>query len=88
MVKSTPCSGDGSGVGQHAQAATDFSQVTTRNVCWGLVADTELKACRAPVDKLDGAFGLDNANGSIDVLRNNITTVEECTSHLTTNEQV
>ena len=42
----------------------------------GLIADTELETGRAPVNKLDGALGLDNSNGSVNVLRDDIASVE------------
>ena len=47
----------------------------------GLIADTELETSGAPVDELDGALGLDDGDGSVDVLGDDITTIEESTSH-------
>ena len=35
-----------------------------------------------PVDELDGTLGLDGGNGSIDILGDNITSVEETTGHV------
>jgi len=81
VVETAPGGRDGSSVRQHAHATSDLSQVTTRDVGGGLIADTELETSRAPVDKLDGAFGLDDADGGVDVLGNDITTVEQSTSH-------
>ena len=76
VVETAPGGRDGSGVGQHAHAAGNLGQVTTRNVGGGLIADTKLETGRTPVDELDGAFGLDDADGSVDVLGDDITTVE------------
>ena len=81
VVKTAPCRRDGSGVGQHAHATGDLGEITTRNVSGRLIADTELEASRAPVDELDGALRLDDSNGSVDILRHDITTVEKCASH-------
>ena len=35
-----------------------------------------------PVNELDGALGLDGGNGSIDILGDNITSVEETAGHV------
>jgi len=82
VVETTPGGRDGSGVGQHAQAAADLGEVTTRDIYGGLVADTEFETSRAPVDKLDSTLGLNDADGSVDVLGNNITTVKQTASHI------
>jgi len=47
----------------------------------GLVADTELETSRTPIDELDGLPGLDGGDSSINVLRSNIATKEQNTSH-------
>ena len=41
-----------------------------------LVSKTYLETSRAPIDKLDGPLGLDDADGSINILGDNITTVQ------------
>ena len=82
MVKSAPGAGDGGGVGKHAHATRDLGEVTTRNMGGGLVADTELEASRAPVDELDGPLGLDDRNGSVDILGDDVSTVEESAGHV------
>ena len=43
---------------------------------------THLETSWAPVYKLDGAFGLDGGNGSIDILGDNITTVQHAAGHV------
>ena len=72
---------DGGGVGQHAHATGDLGQVTTRNVGGGLIADAELEARRAPVDELDGALRLDDADGGVDILGDDLTTIKQSASH-------
>lgn len=81
VVKSTPRGRDGGRVGKHAKAAGNLRQVTARDVRWWLVADAELEAGRAPVDELNGALGLDDGDSSVDVLGDDVTTVEKSTRH-------
>merc|ERR1711935_246905 len=47
-----------------------------------LVVDADLETSWAPIDKLDGSLGFDVCNGGIDVLGDNITTVEQTTRHV------
>jgi hypothetical protein len=46
------------------------------------VLDVYLEASGAPIDELDGTLGLDGGNGSLDILGNNITTVEQAACHV------
>ena len=48
----------------------------------GLVADTELEASRAPVDELDGALGLEGSDGSVGVVGDDVTAVEQAGGHV------
>ena len=41
-----------------------------------------LETSRTPVDELDGSLGLDGGNGGIDILGDDISTVEETTGHV------
>ena len=75
-TETAPGSGDSSGVGQHAQATTDLGEVTTRDASGGLIADTELESSRAPIHDLDRFPGLDGGNRRLDILWNDVTTVE------------
>ena len=75
-TETVPGSGNGGGVGQHAQTATDSGQVTARDVCGGLIADAELESGRTPIYDLDGLPCLDGGDGCLDILGNDITTVE------------
>ena len=81
VVETAPGGRDGSGVGQHAHAARNLGQVTTRDIGGGLVTDTELETSGTPVDKLNGALGLDDTDGSVNVLGDDITTVKQSASH-------
>ena len=81
VVKATPGRRDGSCVGQHAHTARDLGKITARDVSRRLIADTKLETRWAPVDELNGALGLDDGDGGIDVLGNNIAAVQKSTGH-------
>jgi hypothetical protein len=80
--ESGPGLANGGGVGQHADGAVDGGEVTVGDVLGWLVADTDLETSRAPVNKLNGALGLDLGNGGMRVLGDNVTTVQEAGSHV------
>merc|ERR1712020_341604 len=82
MIKTSPSLSNGSGVGQHADGTLYLGEVTARNNGWGLVIDTNLETSGTPVNELDGAFGLDGGNGSVDILGDNIASVQETASHV------
>lgn len=82
VVKTAPRRRDGGRVGKHAHRARHLGKVTARDVRRSLVADTDLEAGRAPVDKLDRALGLDRADSCVDILRNNVAAVEKRASHV------
>jgi hypothetical protein len=48
----------------------------------GLVADTELKASRAPVDELDGPLGLERRNSGVGVVGHDVTAVQQAGGHV------
>jgi len=81
VVKATPGRRDGSCVGQHAHAARDLGKITARDVSRRLIADTKLETCRAPVDELNGTLSLDDGDGGIDILGDNIAAVQKSTGH-------
>merc|ERR1711881_809319 len=82
VVKSSPSLGNSRGVAQHAHGTLDLGQVTTGNNGRGLVVDTDLETGRAPVNELDGSLGLDGGNGGVDVLGDDVTSVEHTASHV------
>jgi hypothetical protein len=80
--ESRPGLADGSRVGQHAHGAVDRCEITVGDVLGWLVADTNLESSRAPVDELHGALGLEVGNGSVGVLGDHVTTVQQAGSHV------
>jgi len=82
VVEASPGFGDGGGVGQHADGTLDLREITTRDDGRGLVVDADLESSGAPVDKLNGALGLDGGNGGVDVLGDDITTVKHAAGHV------
>ncbi len=49
---------------------------------WWLIVDSNFESSWAPVNELNGSLGFDGGNGSIDILGDNITSVEETASHV------
>jgi hypothetical protein len=84
MIKTSPSLGNGSGVAQHAHGSLDLGQVTTWYNSWWLVVDTDLETSWTPVDELDGPLRLDGSNGGIDILGDNITSVQHTAGHVFT----
>ena len=80
--ESRPGLANGCGVGQHADSAVDSGEVTVGNHLGWLVADTNLETSWAPVNELNGTLGLDLGNGSVSVLGDNVTTVQQASSHV------
>ena len=82
MVKTGPSFGDGGRVAQHADGTLHLGEISAGyNGRW-LVVDAHLEASRTPVDELDGALRLDGGDSGIDVLRDNITTVQHAAGHV------
>merc|ERR1712061_806776 len=82
VIKTSPSLSNGSGIGQHADCTLNLGQITTRNNSWRLVVDTNLETSGTPIHKLDRALGLDGGNCCVDILGDNITSVQEATSHI------
>ena len=82
VVKTAPSARDGSRVGKHTQAASNLGKVTTRDVSGRLITDTKLETGGAPVDELDRSLRLNDTDGSVDILRDDITTVQESAGHV------
>jgi hypothetical protein len=47
-----------------------------------LITDTNLETSWAPVNELNSAFCLKSSNSSVNILRDNITTVQQASSHV------
>jgi hypothetical protein len=84
MIESGEDLSNSSGVRRHAKSSHDLSKITTRNDSRRLVVDTSLETSRAPVDELNGSLGLDGGNSSVDILRDDITSVHHAASHIFT----
>ena len=75
---------DGSGVGDHEAGTLNLGKITTRDNSGRLVVDTDLETSWAPVDELDSTLSLDNGDGSVNVLGNDVTTVHHAACHVLT----
>ena len=82
VVESGEDLGNGGRVGDHADSALHLCQVTAWDDGGGLVVDAALEASGAPVDKLDGALGLDGGDGSVDILGNDVAAVHQTAGHV------
>eukprot|EP00962_Isochrysis_galbana_P018968 scaffold5504_cov101-Isochrysis_galbana.AAC.5 len=74
--------GDARRVGHHGDGAHHLGQVASGHDRRRLVVDAALEAGRAPVDKLDGALGLNGGHRRIDVLGHHVATVHEAARHV------
>ena len=81
VVKAAPCSRDSGCVGQHAHATGHLGEVASRDKGRGFVANTEFEAGGTPINELDGTLRLDDTNGGVNVLRHDITTVQQRAGH-------
>merc|ERR1712113_340021 len=82
MVKSGPGLSNSSGIAQHTDSPANLCKVATRDNSGWLVVNAYLETSGTPVNKLDAPLGLDGGNGSVHVLRHNVTSVEEATGHV------
>lgn len=87
-VQTLPGLGNGGSVTQHADGSVNLGHVALRNVLRRLVADTNLETGGAPVDKLDGLLGLDGGNGSLHILVDNVSSVQQTVGHVLTLSEV
>ena len=60
----------------------DLGQITVWNHLGRLIADTDLETSRAPVDELNGPLGLQGSNSAVNILWNDIATVEQASCHV------
>ena len=54
----------------------------TWNNAWRLVVDADLEAGRAPIDELDAALRLDDGDGSVDILGDDVAPVQHAARHV------
>merc|ERR1719326_296888 len=69
-------------VGNHGTGAHDLGEIATGHHSGWLVVDTALETSGTPVDKLDGALGLDGGHSGVHVLGDDVTTVHQADSHV------
>ena len=84
VVKMRPCLSNRGGVRKHADGTVNLGEIAIGDMLGRLVADTDLEACRAPIDNLDRLLGLDGSNSLLDILVHNITAVQQAGSHVLT----
>jgi len=82
MVESGENFSDGSGVGDHTNSSHDLGKITSWNNGGGLIVDSDLESGGAPIDELNGSLGLNGGNSGIDILGDDITSVEHGASHI------
>jgi hypothetical protein len=82
VIETSPGLSNGGGVAQHAHGTLHLGQITSGHHGGWLVVDADLETGGAPVDELDGALGLDGGNGGVDVLGDDVTTVQHAASHV------
>merc|ERR1712173_162008 len=82
MVKSGPGLSNSSGIAQHTNSPADLSKISTGDNSGWLVVNAYLETSGTPVNKLDAPLGLDGGNGSVHVLGNNVSSVEEAAGHV------
>ena len=82
MVESGPCLGDGRRVAEHAHGSLDLGQVSAWNHSRRLVVDADLESGGTPVDELDRSLRLDGGNGRVDVLWNDVSTIQHAAGHV------
>jgi len=70
------------GVTDHKNRSLNLSKVASRNNGRWLVVNTDFEATRSPVDESDGSLGLDGSNSSVDILRDDVTSVHQAASHV------
>ena len=66
----------------HLHSTVDLGKIAVRNHLRWLVANTNLEPSWAPVDELDSALGLESSNCTLDVVGDNVTSVEEAGGHV------
>ena len=67
---------------QNLHSAVDLGQITIGDHLRWLVTDTNLETSWAPVNELNSTFGLESSDSSVNILRDDITTVQQASSHI------
>lgn len=67
---------------ENLHGTVDLGQIAVGNIFRSLVADTKLETSGTPVDKLDGALGLERGDSSVGVVRHDVTSVQQAGGHI------
>ena len=67
---------------RNLHSSVDLGQVSVGNKLWRLEADTNLESSWAPVDELDSLLCLETGNGCVNLLGNNVSTVQKTCCHV------
>ena len=65
----------------YADAPDEAGEITILYVCRWLVGDAYFEARRTPVDEPNGTVGFRLGNSGGGVVRNHVSTVQQCTCH-------
>jgi hypothetical protein len=71
-------------VRDHADSSHDFSEITSWDNSRWLIVNTTFETSWAPINELDGSFGFDGSDGSVNIFWYNITSVHHTASHIFT----
>lgn len=82
MIQTGPSLGDGCSVAQHADGTLHLGQITSRHNGGRLVVDADFEAGGTPVHELDGALGLDGGDGRVDILGDDVSSVQHAAGHV------
>ncbi len=67
---------------QSLHSTVDLGKIAIGDHLGWLVANTDLEASWAPVNKGNGAFGFESGHGGMDVLGNDVSTIEQTCGHV------
>jgi hypothetical protein len=67
---------------KHIHSSVHLREITVGNHLGWLVADTDLETSRAPVDKLDCTLSLQSRDGTVRLLGDDISTVQQANCHV------
>merc|ERR1719481_2103234 len=82
VVEPRPCFGNSCGVAQHADSPLHLGKISSGDDSGWLIVDSNFESRRAPVHELNTTFRFNGGDGSVDVLGDNISPVEEAAGHV------
>ena len=69
-------------VGDHGHLAALLSELTSFNVAWCVRIDTDLEACRAPINEIDSLFVLDGVDSRVGLQSADIAPINQTARHI------